>query len=94
MNKDPTSKENLALDLISERLGEIFIDRTPEEYAAIMAEMPPIKVMHGWVNDALKESPLLVSLPMIFATSKPAISTTGMSPSRRTFRSRLFEALW
>ena len=55
MSKYPTSKENIALNLISERLGESFINRTPEEYAAIKAKLPPIKVLHGWVNDALKK---------------------------------------
>jgi hypothetical protein len=54
MSKYPTSKENIALDLISKRLGESFINRTPAEYQAIKAKMPPIKVMHGWVNDDLK----------------------------------------
>ena len=55
MNKYPTSKENLALDLIFHRLGESRFDRSAEEYAAIMSKLPPIKVLHGWVNDALKE---------------------------------------
>lgn len=55
MSKYPTSKENIVLNLISDRLGESFINRTPEEYAAIKAKLPPIKVLHGWVNDALKE---------------------------------------
>ena len=52
MSKYPTS--NIALNIISERLVESFINRTEEEYAAITAKLPPIKVLHGWVNDALK----------------------------------------
>jgi hypothetical protein len=48
-----TSKENIALNLISQRLGESFIDRTQDEYDAISAAMPPIKVMHAWVNEDL-----------------------------------------
>ena len=54
MSKFPTSKENIVLDLISNRLGESFINRTPEDYEAIKAKLPPIKVLHGWVNDGLK----------------------------------------
>ena len=53
MSKYPTSKENLVLILISERLGESFINRTQAEYDAISAAMPPIKVMHAWVNEDL-----------------------------------------
>ncbi len=54
---DLTSKENLAIDLILERLGESRINRTREEYAAIIAQIQryPLKVLHGWVNDKLKE---------------------------------------
>jgi hypothetical protein len=54
MSKPPTSKENIALTLISRRLGESFINRTPEDYEAIKAKLPPTKVLHGWVNDDLK----------------------------------------
>jgi hypothetical protein len=47
MSNYPTSKERIALNLISERLGESFINRTAEEYAAIKAKLPPIKVLHS-----------------------------------------------
>lgn len=53
MRSHPTSKQNIALTLISRRLGESFINRTPEDYEAIKAKLPPIKVLHGWVNDDL-----------------------------------------
>ena len=48
-----TSKESIALNLISDWLGESFINRTPEEYEAIKAKLPPVKVLGGVVNDAL-----------------------------------------
>ena len=35
MSKYPTSKENIALNLISARLGESFVGRTSAEYEAI-----------------------------------------------------------
>ena len=47
MRSHPTSKQNIALTLISRRLGESFINRTPEDYEAIKAKLPPIKVLHG-----------------------------------------------
>lgn len=53
MNKYPTSKENIALNLISAWLGESFVGRTPAEYEAIMAKLPPVKVLGGVVNAAL-----------------------------------------
>ena len=55
MSKYPTSKENLALNLIFDHRGQSRFNRTAEEYAAIISELPPIKVLHGWVNDALEE---------------------------------------
>jgi hypothetical protein len=55
MSKHPTSKENIALNLIFYRLGESRFNRSSEEYAAIKFNLPRIKVLHGWVNDALKE---------------------------------------
>jgi hypothetical protein len=48
-----TTKEEIALTLISYGLGESFVNRTPEEYEAIKAQLPPIKVLHGWVIDGL-----------------------------------------
>ena len=50
-----TSKENLALDLILGRLGESRYNRSQEAYAALADMLPPLKVLHGWVNDKLKE---------------------------------------
>lgn len=53
MSKHLTTKEDIALNLISEALGESFINRTPAEYEAIKAKLPPTKVLEGWVNSAL-----------------------------------------
>jgi hypothetical protein len=53
MTKYLTSKENIALNLISEWLGESFISRTPAEYEATKAKLSPVKVLGGVVNAAL-----------------------------------------
>jgi hypothetical protein len=53
MSKHLTTKEDIVLNLISEALGESFINRTPAEYEAIRAKLPPTKVLEGWVNSAL-----------------------------------------
>ncbi len=50
-----TMQEDLALDLIFEIVGERRVNRTMEEYAAIAAKLPPIKVLHGYANDRLRE---------------------------------------
>jgi hypothetical protein len=55
MSKYLTPKENLALDLAMEYLGESRINRTPQEYADIIARLPPVKVLHGYVNDVLRQ---------------------------------------
>jgi hypothetical protein len=48
-------KEDLALSLIFEFVGEYRYNRATEEYEAIAANLPPIKVLHGYVNDRLQE---------------------------------------
>jgi len=53
MSKHLTSKENIALDLIFHYVGESRFNRTPEEYAAIAAKLPPLKVLHDYINDFL-----------------------------------------
>lgn len=55
MNQFPTSNEDLALDFIFECVGESRFNRTAAEYAAIISRLPPIKVLHGYINDRLKE---------------------------------------
>ena len=55
MSKYLTSKEDLAVDLIFHCVGESRYNRTIEEYAAIAAKLPPLKVLHGYINDLLKK---------------------------------------
>jgi hypothetical protein len=53
--KPLTMQESLIIDLVFEHIGESRCDRTFEEYDAIAANLPPIKVLHGIVNDRLRE---------------------------------------
>ena len=48
-------QEDIALGLVFECAGEDRYNRTLEDYEAIAAALPPIKVLHGYVNDRLKE---------------------------------------
>jgi hypothetical protein len=48
------SKENLALELVFGLLGEERCSDTGKDYADIIARLPPIKVLHGQINDRLK----------------------------------------
>ena len=54
-SKFPTSKEDLALDLIFESRGESRINRTYDEYMAIASRLPPLKVLHADINKRLSE---------------------------------------
>ena len=54
-NQFPTSAENIALDLIFHSMGEVRYNRTPDEYTAIIAKMPPIKELHARINERLQE---------------------------------------
>lgn len=49
-----TSKENLALSLIFESLGESRYNRSLDEYFAVAACAPKLSVLHQEVNDKLK----------------------------------------
>jgi hypothetical protein len=51
----PTAEQDLALNLIFEWLGEIRINRTTEEYMNIASRLPPLKVLHGIVEQRLRE---------------------------------------
>jgi hypothetical protein len=55
MSKFLTMQEDIALDLIFEFVGEIRHNRTMKDYEAIAAKLPPIKVLHGYINDRLRE---------------------------------------
>ena len=55
MSKFPTSRENLAISIAFDLLGESRYNRTHEEYMAIAARLPPLKKLHGIINDRLAE---------------------------------------
>jgi len=53
MNKHPTSREELALNIIFDSMGESRFNRTHDEYLAIASRLQPIKALHGMINDRL-----------------------------------------
>ncbi len=55
MSSFPTSKENLALDLIFVRLGESRFNRTMDEYMDVAARAPKLEAMHADVNNMLRQ---------------------------------------
>ena len=55
MTEFPTSKENLAITLMFESLGESRFNRTMAEYNAIAARAPKLQAMHIDVNRRLQE---------------------------------------
>ena len=55
MNKFPTSRENLAVNLAFATMGESRYNRSYEEYMNIASRMPPLKVLHADVNNLLGE---------------------------------------
>jgi hypothetical protein len=54
MSQYLNSKENLALDLVFEILNEERCSTTGKDYSDIIARLPPIKVLHGQINDLLE----------------------------------------
>lgn len=55
MSQFPTSKENIALDLIFESMGESRINRTYAEYMAIASRLPMLEPLRQDVNNRLSE---------------------------------------
>jgi hypothetical protein len=51
-----TSEQNVALNIIFDDLGESRFNRSAEEYLAISRRLPPLKLLHGIVNDRLQET--------------------------------------
>jgi hypothetical protein len=49
-----TAVQEIALNLIFTVLGERRVNRTREEYAAIVARLPPLKVLTFEVNETLR----------------------------------------
>jgi len=61
-----TAVQDIALNLIFTVLGERRVNRTREEYEAIVASLPPLKVLTFEVNETLKRSACSgVPLPQI-----------------------------
>jgi hypothetical protein len=50
----PTTVQDIALNLIFTVLGERRINRTQQEYAAIVARLPPLKMLTFEVNETLR----------------------------------------
>jgi hypothetical protein len=50
-----TSKENIAVNLIYEWLGESRINRTYDEYMEIASRFPKLEACHAYVNQRLRE---------------------------------------
>ncbi len=51
----PTSKENIAINLIFDWLDEYRFNRTPQEYADIAKRLPKLEALHAYVNQRLRE---------------------------------------
>jgi hypothetical protein len=55
MRKLPTSVENIILDIAFDLMGQSRINRTLDEYMQIAARLPPLKVLHGMINERLSQ---------------------------------------
>ncbi len=55
MSQRLTSKENIALDLVFELLGETRENRSMDEYTAIAARLPKLAALHAYVNQRLRQ---------------------------------------
>jgi hypothetical protein len=87
MSKFPTSRENIALDIAFDLMGESRINRTPEEYAEIAARLPPIKRLHGMINDRLE----VRSQRLIIALRK---QSSGQPDDGNSKRPNQLEVTW
>jgi hypothetical protein len=67
--KPLTMQESLVIDLIFDYMGEPRHNRTFEQYETIAAKLPSIKVVHGIVNERLRE--LAQNPPRQFCYFKP-----------------------
>jgi len=55
MGKFPTPVEDIVLIIAFDLMGEARVNRTRDEYMQIAARLPPLKVLHGQINDKLRE---------------------------------------
>jgi hypothetical protein len=51
----PTPLQNIALNWVFHVMGECRFNRRLSEYLAIAARLPPLKVLHWKVNEALRQ---------------------------------------
>jgi hypothetical protein len=56
VSKFPTAIQNIALNLIFAVMGESRFNRTPDEYRAIIAALPPLKVLTSKINRLLRQA--------------------------------------
>jgi hypothetical protein len=55
MRRFPTPIENIVLNAVFHLMDEERFDRTHEEYEQIKKRLPPLKVLHGKINDMLSK---------------------------------------
>ena len=55
VNHGVTSKERIALIIISHWMGETFANRTSEEYVRIAGRLPKLDALHAYVNETLAD---------------------------------------
>jgi len=55
MNRFPTAKETVVINLLYEWLSECRYNRTMAEYAAIASRVPKTAALHAYVNQRLRE---------------------------------------
>ena len=81
-----TSKENVALDLAFEWLGESRVNRTMEEYREIASRIPNLTELRKIVNKRLRQIAKTVKHLMRFAISRVETTATGMRNFRHLCR--------
>ena len=89
-----TSKENIALNLIFEWMGESRFNRTFSEYQELAARIPKLDALHAWINQRLKEMARLGMAPFQICYFKagdryPWYEDYPTSLSKATIRSAL-----
>jgi hypothetical protein len=55
LNHGITSKERIALSIISHWMGETFANRSWEDYVRIACRMPKLDALHAHVNETLSD---------------------------------------
>jgi len=63
MGRFPTPIEDIVLDIAFELMGESRINRGHKKYMEIAARLPPLKKLHGQINDRLREMAVADTAP-------------------------------